>query len=163
MPFDVVVGRNESDKKALGKKGLAYIGKSYVKMENYTSLSNQILLDISRSHVMLVAGKRGSGKSYTLGVIAESISEMERAQDLNIASVIFDTMGIFWTMKFRNYKDRNLLSDWSLEPKNVPVEVFAPAGYFEEYSQKGIPVDKDFKIKLSELNAEDWISLFNLE
>ncbi len=162
MPFDVIVGRGESDNKILGKKGLAYIGKSYVNMENYTSLSNPIYLDISRSHVLMVAGKRGSGKSYTLGVISEAISEMQGEQDLNISSLIFDTMGIFWTMKFKNYKDKELLSSWDLEPKNIKTEVFAPAGYFQEYGEKGIPVDKEFRIKLSELNAEDWISLFEL-
>jgi uncharacterized protein len=100
--------------------------------------------------------------SYSLGVISESISEMQGEQDLNISSLIFDTMGIFWTMKFKNYKDKNLLSEWGLEPKNIKTEVFAPAGYFQEYSEKGIPVDKEFRIKLSELNAEDWVSLFEL-
>jgi DNA helicase HerA-like ATPase len=110
----------------------------------------------------MVAGKRGSGKSYTLGVISEAISEMQGEQDLNISSLIFDTMGIFWTMKFKNYKDKELLSSWNLEPKNIKTEVFAPAGYFQEYGEKGIPVDKEFRIKLSELNAEDWISLFEL-
>ncbi len=162
MPFDIIVGRNEGDNKILGKRGLAYIGKSYVNMENYTSLSNPMYLDISRSHVLMVAGKRGSGKSYTLGVISEAISEMQGSQDLNISSLIFDTMGIFWTMKFKNYKDKNLLAEWNLEPKNINTEVFAPAGYFQEYSEKGIPVDKEFRIKLSELNAEDWVSLFDL-
>lgn len=163
MPFDVIIGRNVSDNKVLGKKGLAYLGKSYVTMENYTSLSNPIYMDISRSHVLMVAGKRGSGKSYTLGVIAESISEMQGEQDLNISSLIFDTMGIFWTMKFKNYKDKQLLSDWNLEPRDTKTEVFAPAGFFQEYVEKGIPVDKEFKIKLSELNAEDWVSLFELD
>jgi len=74
MAYDIIIGRNESDKKALGEKGLVYIGKGYVKMGNYTSLSNKILMDVARSHVILVAGKRGSGKSYTLGTIAWCIN-----------------------------------------------------------------------------------------
>ena len=61
MPYDIVVGRNEADKKALGNKGLIFIGKGYVKMGQYTSLSNKIFLDVAKSHVVLVAGKRGSG------------------------------------------------------------------------------------------------------
>lgn len=163
MPFDVIIGRTEGDTKVLGKKGLAYIGKSYVNMENYTSLSNPIYMDISRSHVMMVAGKRGSGKSYTLGVISEAISEMQGEQDLNISSLIFDTMGIYWTMKFKNYKDRELMQEWNIEPKNIQTEIFAPAGYFKQYAEMGIPVDKEFRIKLSELNAEDWVALFELK
>ena len=63
MSFDVVIGRNESDKKAFGDRGLAFIGKSFVTMGNYTSLSNPIFMDVARSHVVLVGGKRGSGKN----------------------------------------------------------------------------------------------------
>ena len=43
MPFDVIVGRNESDKKAFGSRGLAFLGRSFVTMGNYTSLSNPII------------------------------------------------------------------------------------------------------------------------
>ena len=62
MPYDVVIGRNEADKKKFGNRGLVYIGKGYVRMGQYTSLSNRILMDIARSHVILVAGKRGKEK-----------------------------------------------------------------------------------------------------
>ena len=101
MPYDIIIGRNISDKKILESKGLTFIGKGYVKMGQYTSLSNKIFMDIARSHVILVAGKRGSGKSYTLGVIAEELSNLPKEANQNIASLIFDTMGIYWTMKFQ--------------------------------------------------------------
>ncbi len=163
MPYDVIIGRDESDKKLFGKKGLVKIGKSFVTMGNLTSLSNPILLDVARSHVILVAGKRGSGKSYTLGVMAESLSLTEKDVADNLAPLIFDTMGIFWTMKYQNQKDEVLLSEWGLEPQNIPIKVFVPFGFFHEYKDKGIEVDKEFAIKISELNAGDWISLFELD
>ena len=78
MPYDIIIGRDEADKKAFGDKGLVYIGKGYVKMGQYTSLSNKIFMDVARSHVVLVAGKRGSGKSYTLGVITEELSNLPK-------------------------------------------------------------------------------------
>ena len=109
MPYNVIIGRNESDKKLFGKKGLVYIGKSYVTMGNYTSLSNPIFLDIARSHVIMISGKRGSGKSYSIGAIAESLASLPSEEAENISPLIFDTMGIFWTMKFKNEKDRDLL------------------------------------------------------
>src|SRR3990167_2708060 len=62
MAYDIIVCRDSADKKAFGDRGLVYIGKGYVKMGQYTSLSNKIFMDIARSHVILVAGKRGSGK-----------------------------------------------------------------------------------------------------
>jgi len=162
MPHDVIVGRGESDKKELEKRGLIYIGKGYVKMGQYTSLSNPIYMDVARSHVVLVAGKRGSGKSYTLGVIAEELSNLPKEVSQNIGSLIFDTMGIYWTMKFENQKDKELLEKWKLQSKNLPVKVFAPFGHFESYLAKGIPADKPFALDVTELNAEDWVLTFGL-
>jgi uncharacterized protein len=163
MPFDVIVGRNDSDKKAFGHRGLAFLGKTYVTMGNYTSMSNPIFMDVARSHVVLISGKRGSGKSYTMGTMAESLSDLGIEESGNIASLIFDTMGIYWTMKFKNAKDADLLDEWGLESKNVPLKVFAPFGYYQEYKDKGIDVDQEFAIKISELEPSDWVGLFELK
>lgn len=162
MPFDIIIGRNESDKKNFQKRGLAYIGKSFVTMGNYTSLSNPIYLDIARSHVVLISGKRGSGKSYTIGTMAEALSNLGAEESGNVASLIFDTMGIFWTMKYLNEKDKDLLDEWGLKAKKLPIKVFAPYGYYQEYIDKGISVDSEFAIKITELETSDWISLFEL-
>ena len=162
MPYDIILGRNEADKKKFGDKGLIYIGKGYVKMGTHSSLSNYIKMDVARSHVVLIAGKRGSGKSYSLAVIAEELSNLDRETSDNIAPLIFDTMGIFWTMKFKNEKDSLLLKEWNLEEKNLPVKVFVPEGKAEEYKEKNIPIDQTFALKASELEPEDWISIFNL-
>ena len=162
MPYDIILGRDESDKKIFGDSGLIFIGKGYVKMGQYTSLSNKIFMDVARSHVVLVAGKRGSGKSYTLGVIAEEISNLPKDVSQNIASLIFDTMGIYWTMKFENEKDRVLLADWKLKSKNLPVRVFVPWGYYDSYLEKGIPIDNKFALSVGELAPEDWIITFEL-
>tara|TARA_Y100000310_G_scaffold344076_1_gene454983 strand:+ start:7956 stop:9266 length:1311 start_codon:yes stop_codon:yes gene_type:complete len=163
MPYDITIGRDSSDKEKFKERGLVHIGKGYVKMGNYTSMSNKIWMDIARSHVVLIAGKRGSGKSYTLGVLAEELSNLPKEESQNIASLIFDTMGIFWTMKFANEKDRPLLSEWGLRPKKLPVKVFVPLGKAQDYEKKQIPFDETFALKSSELEAEDWVSLFSLE
>lgn len=163
MPYDITLGRDEGDKEKFGDAGLIYIGKGYVKMGQYTSLSNKIFMDVARSHVVLVAGKRGSGKSYTLGVIAEEISNLPIEVSRNIASLIFDTMGIYWTMKYENEKDRKLLRDWGLKTKILPVKIFVPFGHYDSYLEKGIPVDKKFALDVREMNPEDWIITFGLD
>jgi hypothetical protein len=162
MAYDIILGRNKEDKKKFGKSGLIYLGKSYVTMGQHTSLSNNLFMDIARSHVVLVSGKRGSGKSYTLGVMTEELSNLPPETARNIAPIIFDTMGIFWTMKFKNEKEKLLLDSWKLETKELPVKVFAPYGKMEEYKEKNIPIDKPFALKPSELEVEDWILTFNL-
>ncbi len=163
MPYNIVLGRNESDKKNLEDKGLIYLGKGYVKMGQYTSLSNKIFMDVARSHVVLVAGKRGSGKSYTLGVLAEEISNLPKEVSKNIATIIFDTMGIYWTMKYTNEKDKDLLREWDLKSKKLPTKIFVPFGAYDSFTEKGIPVDEKFALDVTELNAEDWILTFGLD
>lgn len=157
-----MVGRSPSDKKRFGDKGLIYLGKGYVQMRNYTSLSNKLFVDVARSHVVLVAGKRGSGKSYTLGVIAEEISNLPKEVSQNIAPLIFDTMGIYWTMKYKNEKEKDLLDSWDLKAKNLPVKVFVPFGHYDDYISKSIAVDEPFALDVQEMLPEDWALTFNL-
>jgi hypothetical protein len=47
-------------------------------------------LDCDRPHVGLVVGKRGYGKSYTLGVLAEGLSRAD-----GVAPVVVDPVGVF--------------------------------------------------------------------
>ncbi len=163
MPYDIVIGRDESDKKRFGKNGLIFLGKSYVRMGQYISLSNNIYMDVARSHVVLVSGKRGSGKSYSLSVIAEELALLPSEEKSNIAGLIFDTMGVFWTMKYRNEKEVELLEEWSLKPQNLPVEIFVPFGFFDSYFHRGLPIDRNFALNPADLEVEDWIITFGLE
>jgi hypothetical protein len=162
MPYDIIVGRSPGDKERFGNKGLIYLGKGYVQMRNYTSLSNKLYVDVAGSHVILVAGKRGSGKSYTLGVMAEEISSLPKEVSQNIAPLIFDTMGIYWTMKYKNEKEKDLLDSWDLQSKNLPVKVFVPFGHFDDYLSKQIAIDESFALDVTEMNPEDWALTFNL-
>jgi len=162
MAYDIVLGRTVADKEVFGNRGLVFLGKGYVKMGQYTSLSNKIFMDVARSHVVLVAGKRGSGKSYTLGVVAEELTNLPKEESENIASLIFDTMGIYWTMKYPNEKDRQLLRDWDLKSESLPTRIFVPFGHYEDYVEAGIPIDEKFALDVTELNADDWIITFGL-
>lgn len=51
-------------------------------------------LDLDNPHAILVVGKRGYGKSYTLGVIAESL-----ARAGGVAPVVIDPMGVFGSLR----------------------------------------------------------------
>ena len=54
----------------------------------------QIQIDDTHSRAILICGKRGSGKSYTQGVIAESLYFSENRPQI----LIVDPLGIYWTM-----------------------------------------------------------------
>jgi len=159
--YDILIGRSEADKEKYGTEGAVFIGKHYVKMGQTVSLSNKVYLDVSKSHVVFIVGKRGSGKSYSLGVIAEGIYDLPEEIRKNLAVVMLDTMGIYWTMKYPNNKEKELLDSWELEAKSINVQIFTPIGFYNEYKEKGIPTDFPFSIKTSEINAEEWCMIFN--
>jgi hypothetical protein len=160
--YDVIIGRNEADRKKLGDKGTIFLGKHYVKMGRTTSLSNNVFIDVTRAHVFFIVGKRGSGKSYTMGVIAEGISDLPTDIKNNIAVVLLDTMGIYWTMKYANQKDKELLKQWGLKSKPLDVKIYTPSGFFRDFKKKGIPTDFPFSVSPSELDAGDWCISFGV-
>ncbi len=162
MAFDIIIGRNDSDRKLFGNKAVVFLGRSYVKMGRTVSLSNNLYMDVARSHVVYVAGKRGGGKSYTLGVIAEGMADLPPEVKNNIAVLMLDTMGIYWTMKNKNEVDSDLLEEWGLQGKSLDVKIFTPFGYYQEYKDKGIPTDEPFSIKPNELGAQDWALTFGI-
>ncbi|MFH1332219.1 MAG: LAGLIDADG family homing endonuclease [archaeon] len=100
--------------------------------------------------------------SWSLGVIAEGIAHLQKEIADNMSVIIFDTMGIFWTMKYPNEKERRLLKDWDMKPEGLDIKIYTPKGYYQKYKDEGIPTDYSFSIKPSDLTAEDWILTFEL-
>ncbi|MBI4167463.1 MAG: ATP-binding protein, partial [Candidatus Aenigmarchaeota archaeon] len=125
--------------------------------------TSKILLDLVRPHVMLICGKRGTGKSYSAGVIAEGISALPDELRKNLAVIIIDPMGIYWSMKNPNDKDSELLRKWDLKPKSVDVNLFIPRGKAVEYESAGILWDNTISLPAGEFTAEDWTITFNIE
>ena len=101
--------------------------------------------------------------SYSIGVIAEGLADLPEDIKNNLSFLIFDTMGIFWTMKYPNYKDDALLHEWNLQPKGLQPVVFVPFGLFDDYQSKGVPVDLPFSIRPAEVSATEWTEIFGLD
>jgi hypothetical protein len=82
MTFVIGRGDGENEKKPAGELG------TYRALDG--SRGAPLHLDLDGPHAMLVVGKRGYGKSYTLGVIAEELAGVDA-----VAPVIIDPMGAF--------------------------------------------------------------------
>jgi hypothetical protein len=163
MTYDIVVGRNAKDKAKLGIEGTILLGKHYVTMGQTVALSNKVYLDLVRSHVIFVCGKRGGGKSYTMGVIAEGMADLPEKIRRNLSIIMLDTMGIYWTMKYPNSKERDLLEQWQLPPKPLDITIFTPKGYYAQAKADGIPTDHPFAIRPCDLLGTDWTTTFQLD
>ncbi|MBN1924064.1 MAG: ATP-binding protein [Nanoarchaeota archaeon] len=165
MVYDIVLGRSRKDYEKMGTDASVLLGKHYVTMGKTTSLANNIYMDVNASHVVLITGKRGSGKSYTMGVMAEAVISLPDNVRNNIGMIFFDTMGLYWTTKYPNYKQAKVLEQWKLSPEGFDksVLVYVPEGYFEYYKDRNIPVDKPFTIDPSDLSPSEWAMVFNLD
>src|SRR3989344_6140918 len=141
MVFEVIIGRSKSAVEKYGKEGTVFLGKQYVEMGQTTSLSNPVYLDVTGSHVVFIVGKRGSGKSYTMGAIAEGLSDLPPEIKKNLSILLLDTMGIYWTMKYPNFQDAELLANWGFQPKALDVKIYTPSGFYYKYKEEGIPTD----------------------
>ncbi len=161
--YEIILGRSPKERRLLDTKAAILLGKHYVQMERTKSLANPILLDINKPHAILVSGKRGSGKSYTLGVMAEGIANLDPEIKQNISTIMFDTMGIYWSMKNPNLKDAKILTDWELKPEAANITVYSPIGKFDEYQQKGFPADKPLAIRPNLMSAKEWSQIFNID
>ena len=163
MVFDVIIGRSKSEREKYGQEGTVFLGKQYIEMGQSTSLSNPVFLDVAKSHIVFVVGKRGSGKSYTMGIIAEGLADLPLDVKQNLSIILLDTMGIYWTMKYPNYQDAELLSQWGILPKGLDVKIFTPTGFFERYKEEGIPTDFPFSIRPIDVDPADWCKIFSID
>jgi DNA helicase HerA-like ATPase len=157
---EVVIGRDEEDLEKYGKKGTILIGKHLVGKGEDAHLTTPVMLDVLRPHVMVITGKRGSGKSYSLGVMAEELMRLPAEIKKNLCALIIDTQGIFWTMK--SPAEGSEVEEWGLKPKGFDIYVCVPEGQKKTFSQANVDFDSSFSFLPSELTTDDWLSVFNL-
>ncbi len=155
----IILGRGSSTIKKIGCQGTMYLGRVSEKGK-HDLYGKKVLVDAVFPHVIFISGHRGSGKSYTLGVIAEELSKA----DLGVGVILVDPIGIFWALKNENTDSNEsvLLEKWGLNPdflKNI--EVFTPIGIYKDYKDE--TVDTPFALKPSDLHIEDWCRTFDID
>lgn len=157
--------RNRGDTSAL-----ILLGKCIEQARVSNKFDSNVWLDIHTPHVVFVCGRRGTGKSYDLGILAEGLSlgrsSNVTTKDAPITTVFFDTQDQFWALldvpDARLEEDCEQLSQleqWGIPPNKVPsARLFAPSGDSSIY-----PDAVEFSINPTELELEDWCGLFGLE
>ncbi|MBI4015055.1 MAG: ATP-binding protein, partial [Candidatus Aenigmarchaeota archaeon] len=160
--METIIGRDAKDKEIYGARGAVTIGKSLVGEGDDTHLTTPVMLDVVKPHVITICGKRGEGKSYTMGIIAEGLQNAPTEIKERVCTVIIDTQGIFWTMKTPNEKEATLLHEWGETVRGFPAFVYVPEAQAKAFSAAGVEYDGVFSLAPQELTQEDWLATFNL-
>lgn len=155
-----IIGRTERNIERLQDAFTVYLGREFE--DGSFAVKDKVLLDINEPHMMLICGKRGYGKSYTMAVLVEEILSQPSVVKENVAVVVIDPMGIFWTMQRETRDPEQLSEPWALHPKGFDVTVFYPQGLTERYSKYSEFFHKGFRIYPSELEITDWLYLLEI-
>jgi len=121
-----------------------------------------LYLDISFPHVILISGKRGTGKSYSLGVIAEGLLETSQLV------LLTDTMNIYWTMFKKNTKkESQYLTNYGLISEGLPINLITIRSNYEFYdtSQSETDLARITKLTLlpSDVSSHLWGWLYLMQ
>lgn len=155
----VVLGRGGSANKKWGKRGTLEIGVVGEHQNIGEDLSGRrVLLDAAFPHIIFICGKRGSGKSYTLGILAEELVKTS----IGVGVVLIDPIGIFWSLKQENKskKEIEILEKWGFSPHSFPeVKVLVPGSSGAEVTST---VDGPYTIGVGEMTEDDWCQVFDI-
>jgi hypothetical protein len=138
-----------------------------------TGALTDIRFDVAHPHVVAIFGKRGSGKSYTMGSMLEGLCTSEVETSISqirrdMAILLLDTLGIFqWTdISLDTAMDSDVLKaqratwrGWNLKPENLDVQVWIPKG---TRTQATPTSHKEFAIRTCDFSADDWGYLLDL-
>lgn len=126
----------------------------------------------SKEFVALVIGKRGSGKSHTLGTMVEALATTEAQTSISSletkrAVLLIDPMGNFWPTAIPVSPDGppkvrrqwQALNDFGCEPVPITAAIWLPAGFEQTNDAKGI---KSFTLQVSDLDPQDWADLLRV-
>ena len=158
-----IVGRTNKETEKLRLRYTSFLGREFNFSGSNIEFSNEVYIDVNNPHMVVICGKRGYGKSYTIGVLVEGLANLDPEIRRNLGIVIVDCMGIFWTFQVPNKEQEAILKEWGLQSKGFDISVYYPEGLKEKYSKYPQYFHEGFILYPSELNLEDWMYIFDID
>lgn len=164
-----IFGRRKEKTKKANKKGCGYLGKIVSYPGDKYEEMGSVHLDLTSPHCMLLLGKRGSGKSYSLGVMIENFAELDEDVKENISLIVIDTMSVFHGLKTENCDQTELerlkdFNDLNSRDYEEEIDIFMPKLSLDKYSKNEKPdYDHLIRFPLKDVDITEWLSLFDLK
>jgi hypothetical protein len=126
---------------------------------------DDVTISVDKARTVFACGKRGTGKSYSLGNIIEEVQQNLQ----NTVPLVVDPMGIYWTMVEQNDQQSDLLWDWGLQPEGFDTTVLVPGNpearygreVLDEMERQGLKV-QSLRLNPSDISPDGWCDLFDL-
>lgn len=165
---DLSVDTGPENSVLMGRVGPAEgVDAIYVGKQAETPYRN-VWLDTRGAHVLYVMGKRRSGKSYTLGVLAEGLAAAgwTKQGSMSQGVLILDTMNVFLTMVYgspdthaEDSPEVKELRKWKIGTEQLPITLWQPSGT----SVPAGVATKEISLRPSDLGADEWCGLFEAD
>jgi DNA helicase HerA-like ATPase len=162
---DVVIGASNPEEHIL-------LGRLAERTERSGAIPRSVSMDITKEFVSIIIGQRGSGKSFCLGSMLESLATKKKISSLGSrstdrAALLFDPTGNFWTTGLqlkddgspRVLRQKRLLDGWGIETEDINCEVWLPAGYKESTDHPSI---REFYFDTKGLDEQDWADILDI-
>jgi uncharacterized protein len=127
-----------------------------------------VWMDTRGAHVVYAMGKRRSGKSFTLGVLAEGLiaTSWIRQGDVSQGVLILDTMNVYLTMPFGvegvHAEDSDAVKElrkWNLEAEQLPITLFRTRGA----TTPAAVSSTEITLRPADLGPDEWCGLFEVD
>lgn len=156
----VILGQTSAD----ASPSAIFLGK----LAEFERMRTSVWLDAVGAHAIYVMGKRRSGKTFTLGVIAEGLAAPGwiRQGAATQGVLVLDTLNVYGTMPFPvaevhgpDSDEMKELRRWHLPETPPPVALFRPRG------TPGPPgLDStEIAVRPADISAEEWCNLFGAD
>lgn len=157
----VIVGQRDQSKRSGAS---IFLGKVAERVPSTEYFDYNVWLDAEFPHVVFIAGKRGSGKSYDLGILLEGLGATSgnfSQRPEGFSSVLFDLQSQFWALgsvldsqMSTDATQIEKLSKWNLKGTIKPPVLFLPVG-----SQPITGTELPLTVPPNSLELPDWLSL----
>jgi uncharacterized protein len=136
--------------------------------------SREVFFDVNSESVVAFFGKRGTGKSYSMGVLAEGLCAAPGDSGIGSntgskAVLLLDTIDVFWStalpfdpsLNTEGFtEEQSRLRRWRITPPDLDVAVYKPSDSYDDIYPDWF---ENFSVSESGLSTDDLIDLFEFD